>query len=125
TTCFFTISLITLIRFVSQQANSPRGNQEIIKMDNIIILCHIAEFQTQGRRFRKDKTWVAEGEAGRFVRPAGLEPVLHTDGGNKIVVLDTAEVLASVDSVVTVVINVCTVFLFMKISRPGACYCRG
>lgn len=47
-------------------------------MDNIIILCHIAEFQTQGRRFSKDKTQVLTGETGRFIQPVGVESVLHT-----------------------------------------------
>ncbi len=48
-------------------------------MDNIIILCHIAEFQTRVRRLNKDKTQVMAGETGRFARSMSLKPVLHTE----------------------------------------------
>lgn len=75
-------------------------------MDNIIFLCHIAEFQTQGRRLSKDKNLVMTGQLGRFVRPVGLERVLHTNRGDKIVVLNAAEVLTAVGRSVTVAINV-------------------
>lgn len=48
-------------------------------MDNIIILCHIAEFQTRRRRLSKEKTQVMKDKIGRFVRGVGLDRVLHTE----------------------------------------------